>query len=214
MTAAPQAVVASQFRDAGQQSHAARLGMWVFLASEALVFAVLLTAYASLRWWYPADFAEAGRHLYKWLGVANTALLLLSSAAMAAATERASVSPRTTARLMFTAAALGVAFLAVKGVEYTLDIREHLLPGPLFEPPPFTTPGHAEMFFLFYWIVTALHAVHVAIGVAAVITIAATVRRGRGDPLGLENAVHNAGLYWHFVDVVWLFILPLLYLNP
>ncbi len=215
MTAARTArQVAAHFDDANQQRHAAHLGMFVFLASELLVFAVLLTGYAAARWWYPDAFHAAGQHLYKWIGVGNTAILLLSSAAMAAAVQTPVESHRARSGWMLATALLGTGFLIVKGIEYALDIQEGLLPGFGFDAARFEQPGPATLFVVFYWAITGLHAFHVGAGVIAIAVVAALTRRGPGASIASSTIAHNVGLYWHFVDIVWLVILPLLYLNP
>lgn len=206
--------VADHFDDANQQRHAAQLGMWIFLASELLVFAVLFTGYAAARYWYPESFAQAGAHLYKWIGIANTAVLLLSSAAMAAAAESPPTAHRARAAWLTLTALLGTSFLIIKRYEYHLDLSEHLLPAIDFDPAPFDQPLHAQLFFIFYWVITSLHALHVLVGVVGIAFLAVQSDRGPTSSARHANTVHNIGLYWHFVDIVWLIILPLLYLNP
>jgi cytochrome c oxidase subunit 3 len=205
--------VAHQFDDAPQQNHAVSLGMWLFLASELLIFSVLFTAYATARWMYPEAFAQAGHHLYKWIGVTNTAVLLLSSGAMAMAVESPPNHGGRKAAWMSATATLGLAFLFIKAIEYTLDAHEHLVPGVRFDADPFTDPPHAALFLVLYWIMTGLHALHVLAGVG-VISVMAFRTWIDPNPARLHNAVHAAGLYWHFVDIIWLILLPLLYLNP
>jgi cytochrome c oxidase subunit 3 len=205
--------VHEQFDDAAQQRHAATLGMWLFLATEVLVFSVLFTAYTVARAANPQAFHEAGHHLYKWIGVGNAAVLLLSSTAMAVAVETPRSHQRRRSAWMLGTALLGTIFLGVKAVEYTLDIHESLLPLVRFDGSRFLQPARSELFLVFYWAMTALHALHVLGGVCVIALLALRVRRAL-EPERLDNAVHAAGLYWHFVDIVWLFILPLLYLNP
>lgn len=210
MSAAP---VAHHFDDARQQRHAATLGVWLFLASELLVFAVLLTAFAAARAAFPQSFAQAGHHLYKWIAVGNAAILLLSSAAMAMAVETPPDRWRRRRRWLALVGVLGLAFLAVKGVEYALDWRESVVPVLRFDGSKFDDPASATLFFVFYWITTGLHALHVLVGVGVVSALVARTGAQAGA-LRLDDANRAAGLYWHFVDMVWLFILPLLYLNP
>jgi cytochrome c oxidase subunit 3 len=180
---------------------AARLGMWIFLASELLFFGGLLLSYAYARSHWSAGFAEAGRHTHVVLGTINTALLLSSSAvvALAVACTRHGVHARWTARLLWTTAALGLAFLAVKGLEYGMEWREHLVPGPRFE----LRAAGSELFFLLYFLLTGLHAVHMLGG----IVLMGVLARGASP-----RAVEAGALYWHFVDLVWIFLYPLLYL--
>lgn len=205
--------VAHQFDDAAQQRHAVSLGMWLFLATEVLVFSVLFTAYTVARSTAPESFADAGKHLYKWIGVANAVVLLLSSGAMAMAVETPADRSRAKSRWLFVTVAMGLVFLVLKGTEYTLDIHEGLLPGISFAPSRFVDPRHASFFLVFYWCMTGLHALHVAIGICVVAGMALLLRFGP-EPEARANAVHATGLYWHFVDIIWLFLLPLLYLNP
>lgn len=211
--------VAHQFDDAAQQTHADRFGMWLFLATEALVFAVLFTGYTASRAAYPESFAQAGEHLYKWIGVGNAAILLLSSGAMALGVEYAEASPRVAGRWFLLTVLLGGAFLCVKAVEYALDVRGSILPLVGFDPSRFNEPAHAALFLVYYWVMTGLHALHVIVGLGLVSSLIVVVRRGQ-PPASQTSATRFAnrakviGLYWHFVDIVWLFLLPLLYLNP
>ncbi len=210
MSTAPR--VAHHFDSPLQQRHAAELGMWTFLATEVLLFGAALTAYAVYRLMHPAAYAAASHELYKSIGATNTAVLLLSSAAMAMAVEAAPQRARVASRWMALTCLLGIAFLALKAMEYTLDVREGLLPGSRFASAKFEHPAPSEQFLVFYWILTAIHALHVGCGIAVIAFCAIRLRRVR-SPESLANTVHNVGLYWHFVDIVWLFLLPLLYLS-
>ena len=205
--------VAHQFDDAAQQHHAASLGMWLFLATEVLVFAGLFTGYIVFRSLYPHAFAETGRHLYKWIGVTNAAVLLLSSAAMAMGVETPAQAQRVKSSWMLGTVGLALLFVGLKAIEYTLDVRESLLPVIRFDPTPFSEPAHSQLFLVFYWVMTGLHAFHVIGGILVILFLALRVRSA-AQPERLTNAVIVVGLYWHFVDIVWLFLLPLLYLNP
>lgn len=185
------------------------LGMWVFLASEILFFGALLLAYGWSRVHFPAGFGLASRHTDALLGTINTALLLTSSAAVAAAAglAREAGQERIVARLLWGAATLGVLFLAIKGLEYRHEWQEHLFPGAGFALAD--TPG-AEMFFAFYFTATALHALHLAIGIGVLGVLAVGAERRR--QWASAGRLEVAGLYWHFVDVVWIVLYPLLYL--
>ena len=183
-------------------------GMWVFIASELLFFGALLAAYLAGRVHWPQGFGAASRHTHVVLGTLNTAVLLTSSAliALAVACSRHHEHRRWTARLLWATAALGLVFLAIKGYEYVQEWHEHLFPGPAFALPE---PG-AQLFFMLYFFMTALHAVHLVCGIAAVVVFARATgaRRAWADPERLDAVA----LYWHFVDVVWIFLYPFLYL--
>ena len=202
--------VAEQFDDAPQQRAAATLGMWLFLTTETLFFGALFFAYAIARMQDPAAFAEASRHTNLVLGTLNTAVLLTSSFAMALAVRSASLHARkTTAALLIATAVLGLAFAGIKLTEYVLDYREHLVPLVNFTFDPRYARG-ALVFFGLYFASTLLHLAHLSIGVALVLFFAWRVWRAR--PNTLADQVETVGLYWHFVDVVWIFLYPCLYL--
>jgi cytochrome c oxidase subunit 3 len=206
----PDAQPAIPYSDLRQQQHAAELGLWVFLATEVLLFGGLILAYAVYRHADTEAFAEAARHTRIALGTANTAILLTSSFLVAWAVESAArEAPRLAATLFFAAAALGLGFLAVKGFEYAGEIREGLLPGAHFA---LGDAGHgAALFFMFYFITTGLHALHVTIGITLLAAIGTRARSGAYSARYYAPAA-LAGLYWHFVDVVWIFLFPLIYL--
>ena len=184
------------------------LGMWVFIASEVLFFGALLAAYLAGRVHWPQGFGAASRHTHVVLGTLNTAVLLTSSAlvAFAVACARHREHRRWTARLLWATAGLGLVFLGIKGWEYVLEWRENLFPGPAFALPQ---PG-AQLFFMLYFFMTTLHALHLVCGVAAVGVFARALasRRAWVNAERLEALA----LYWHFVDVVWIFLYPFLYL--
>ncbi len=208
----PEPTHAFQFDDADQQREAAGLGMWTFLITEVLFFGGLFTGYTVYRVSYPYAFAEASHHLFEWIGVTNTAVLLISSMLVALAVGAARRGDRRRLVLFLVGAALlGCAFLGLKSLEYFLDFREGIVPGPLFDGAPFADPPHSELFFVFYFFMTGLHAIHVTIGIGVLTGVAVLGWRGRYTG-GNSNGVEVAGLYWHFVDIVWIFLLPLLYL--
>jgi cytochrome c oxidase subunit 3 len=202
-------VVAEQFADAAQQYEAANLGMWVFLATEVLFFGGLFLAYTVYRHAYPEGFATGSRHTDLLYGTVNTAVLLSSSLAMALAVHAAQESKtKSLVRYLQVTLGLALAFLVVKGFEYHEDIVDKLVPGPAFSPG---LPPRAEIFFYLYWAMTGLHAFHVLAGVGVLSVIALLARQGRFSA-HYHTPVEIAGLYWHFVDVVWIFLYPLLYL--
>ena len=203
---------AGQFDTAEQQGQAATLGIWVFLATELMFFGPLFFGYAYGRTHYPQAFAAASRHTEVMLGTANTALLLTSSLLMAIAVQaRKAGTAQPAARLLLCVMALGIAFLAVKGIEYRHEWQEHLFPGAGFAFPESNQAGAARMFYFLYFAMTGLHALHLVIGIVAVGAFALALSRGACRFAGGER-VEILGLYWHFIDVIWIFLYPLLYL--
>lgn len=203
--------VAEQFESAAQQRRAAQLGIWTFLTTEVMFFGGLFLAYTVYRVQFPAAFEQASRKLYMWIGVGNTAVLLLSSYTMALAVHAHSERRRRAAgQLLLTTAALGGLFLIIKALEYYLDYRAHTIPRLAFEPVDWRDPRHTELFFVLYFFMTGLHALHVIAGLVVVMFTAAAVRFDTAA--ARRNLVESVGLYWHFVDIIWLFLLPLLYL--
>jgi cytochrome c oxidase subunit 3 len=207
----PSSPLAPQFEDATQQREATTLGLWIFLATEVLFFGALFLGYTAYRLAYPVAFAEASRRTLAMLGGANTAVLLISSTTMAFAV-RAAQEKRHTAlvNLLCATALLGTVFLVIKGFEYGKEISEGLLPGGSFHFAG-SDPVHARMFFYLYFLMTGVHALHVAIGIVLLATFA-----GRACWTGIltehDTPVELLGLYWHFVDIVWVFLFPLIYL--
>jgi cytochrome c oxidase subunit 3 len=202
---------AFQFADLQQQHEVAQLGMWAFLATEVLFFGGLILAYAVYRFGYPADFSAAARHTLIAVGTINTAVLLTSSFLVAWAVTAARLEQAFAAAVLLSgAAALGVAFLALKTIEYVTEYREHLVPGVDFAFVAEHAKG-AELFFVFYFVATGLHAVHVLVGVAVLAMIARQAARGLYSHR-YHAPITVAGLYWHFVDVVWIFLFALIYL--
>lgn len=184
-------------------------GMWVFLASEILFFGGLLVAYGYGRLHWPTGFGTASRHTDVVLGTLNTAVLLTSSALVAFAVA-CGERPKQRHRvwwLLALSAALGVAFIVIKGMEYRKEWHEHLFPGPGFELAD--THG-AELFFMLYFFMTALHALHLFIGVCVLGVFAWGTAKARD--WAPPRRIEVAALYWHFVDIVWIFLYPLLYL--
>lgn len=207
MTAGGRAV-AGHFADLEQQQAASRLGIWVFLLTELMLFAGLFTGYAVVRYLYPQAFAEGGRHLNLPLGVVNTGVLLVSSATIALADVEARAG-RGVRLLLAVTALLGAVFLGLKFLEYWQHYQEGLAPGLkyTYDGPQ---PAQVALFFYLYFLMTGLHAVHITIGTLIVAGMALAARPGRfRGPHAMP--VEVVGLYWHFVDVVWVFLFPLLY---
>jgi cytochrome c oxidase subunit 3 len=204
--------VAHHFDDAEQQREAATLGMWVFLATEVMFFGGLFTAYVAYRALYPDAFGHASNHLDVRLGTTNTAVLITSSLTMALAVRAAQVgeAPARIVRWLAATMALGSTFLVIKLFEYAHKFREGLVPGPTFT---YAGPDarQAELFFSLYFGMTGLHALHMVIGLGLLGWLVREARRGRFGP-AFHTPVENCGLYWHFVDIVWIFLFPLLYL--
>jgi cytochrome c oxidase subunit 3 len=203
------------FEDLGQQHEASTLGMWVFLATEILFFGAFFLAYALYRGMYPEAWS-AGAHHQNWVvGTANTIVLIGSSLSMALAVWGAQSGRRkfTTLMLVLTLI-LGAVFVGVKGYEYSVHIHEGLFPGANFtyvhHENPALTRG-VELFMVFYFGMTGLHAFHMLIGGGLLLYF---IRRAwRGDfSSDYYSPVEIMGLYWHFVDIVWIFLFPLLYL--
>ena len=210
-TATANPIVAEQFDDLAQQHEAAKLGMWIFLATEVLFFGGLFLSYTVCRFLDPQTFAAASRHTEVILGGVNTAVLLVSSTFMALAVRAAQLERRRSLiAMLLVTAALGIGFMVIKGFEYHKDFTEHLVPGTHFLWHE-ANPGGAEIFFWLYFAMTGLHAIHVTIGIVLMLVLAFLARNGRFER-GNFMTIEVAGLYWHFVDIVWVFLFPLLYL--
>ena len=195
------------FDSYARQREATQFGMWVFLASEILLFAGLFAAYAVMRWTQGSAFDEAAKHTNQLLGALNTGWLLTSSAALSVA-GRANEQGRTRLALagVWTTLGFGLLFMATKGLEYVEELQEHLWPGPDFA---LAAPG-AQAFFSLYWVMTGIHSIHLTIGVVLVARLAVMTHRG-----GLQrrtDTVEVTTLYWHLVDAVWLVLFPCMYL--
>jgi cytochrome c oxidase subunit 3 len=203
----PEAAASEPFHHPARQREADRLGMLIFLASEVMLFGGIFCAAMALRVLHPQDYVAAAGKLKLWIGTVNTAILLTSSLLAALAVE-ATRSGRTkwAGRALGAAATLGAAFLVLKGYEYAGEYREGLMPHTA--PAHFSGPVE-QLFMNLYYIGTGLHAVHVATGIG-LLGFAALSRRARGDRGAV--VVGNVALYWHLVDVVWIFLFPTLYL--
>jgi len=200
------------FRSIGEQTQAVTLGMWFFLATELMFFGGLFAAYVLYRSSFPAAFAAASHHLDVGLGALNTAILIGSSLTMVLTVWAAQSNRSGRLQAFFLAATmlLGSAFLAIKGFEYSHKWHEHLVPGPDFRFEG-ADPGHARMFFHLYFAMTGLHALHMIIGLGVVGALVPRAWKGQFNA-SWHDPVEVVGLYWHFVDLVWIFLFPLLYL--
>lgn len=210
MTSKP-VVLEPQFEDIEQQRLTYTLGMWVFLATEVLFFGGMFMLYSAYRVANAQAFHEASGHLNIVLGTINTAVLLLSSLTMALGVyyARAGEQRRTITCFIFTML-LGIVFLAIKGTEWMEVYHEHLWPGKGFQYAG-PDPNHVQLFFSLYYVMTGFHALHMVIGVAVVGLMAILYKTGRLTRDHFEP-IDMTGLYWHFVDIVWIFLFPMLYL--
>lgn len=203
--------VAHHFDDAEQQHDASTLGMWLFLVQEVMFFGGLFLAYVVYRTAYPEAFHAGSHELDITLGAFNTVVLLTSSLTMALSVHAAQVSKRGMLIVnLFLTLFLGLVFLGVKVIEYAAKFEHHLVPGPhfAFHGPDAT---HAQLFFSLYFAMTGLHALHMVIGAGLLMVL--IVRAGQGMfNKNYYTPVEMVGLYWHFVDLVWIFLFPLLYL--
>lgn len=204
--------VAPQFDQPEQQREAAYLGMWLFLATEAMTFGGVFLVILFYRSANPAGVHEAVKELHAWLAGVNSAVLLVSSLTMTLALEAAKAQARRRLALMLgLTAALGLAFLAIKGFEYYSEYAEGLMPHVGDKPFPLQHPA-ARLFIDIYFFATGLHAFHLTAGIVVLLFFMVRVMRG-GLPLPERQIVFDmTGLYWHFVDIVWIFLYPALYL--
>jgi cytochrome c oxidase subunit 3 len=216
-----------QYANLEQQHETASVGMWVFLATEVIFFGALFVGLAAYRFLYQEAFDRASERLNWMVGGINTVVLLVSSTFMVLGVHAAKVgNRRALVRYLLLTAALGFGFLGFKAYEYYTDYRDNLIPGWRFEdkewtsaeglrpdqkPLPAEEVPHVKLFLLFYWIMTGIHGLHVTIGIAVLLVIAYLAHRGHYSP-AYYSPVDVAGLYWHFVDTVWIFLLPMLYL--
>jgi len=204
-------LVEHQFDTLEQQSGARTLGMWIFLATEVMFFGGLILCYTFGRFSYPQAFEAASHRLYVGYGGPNTAILICSSLTMALAVRAAQLGrQKSLVRLLLCTISFGLGFLVVKGFEYHTDYVEHLVPGAHFQWEG-GNGRQAELFFWLYFVLTGLHALHVTIGIGILSVMLTFALRGRFGPQTFQP-VEITGLYWHFVDIVWVFLFPLLYL--
>ena len=220
------------FENLEQQREAGTLGMWVFLVTEIMFFGGMFFAYTLYRSKFPEAFASASNHLSLTLGAVNTVVLILSSLTMALAVYSAQVGKRRNLILFLVLTIfLGSTFLGIKAVEYRDKYVDHLIPGKLIPGNPFNpvvaahgdtdphklhlmgsaTVKNVEMFYWIYFAMTGMHAIHMIIGVGILLVLLYFSWRGKYGP-EYHNPVEVVGLYWHFVDIVWIFLFPLLYL--
>jgi len=203
--------LAHHFDSMEQQAEATTLGMWVFLVTEVLFFGGLFLVYTVYRHWYPDAFAAASHEMVVWAGTLNTGVLITSSLTMALAVNAAQAGERRLLLLFLVITMLlGCVFLGVKAFEYYTEFTEHHVPGLgfQFEPEYFR---HAQIFFSLYFLMTGLHALHMIIGLSIMTVMLIWSYRGV-ITREYYSPIEISGLYWHFVDIVWIFLFPLLYL--
>lgn len=207
----PRSSVAEHFADLPTQQHSARLGMWVFLTSEVLFFAAFFGLYGSYYTRFTEGFKAAVEKNSLWLGTTNTFVLLTSSLTVALAVWAIRNHRRLVSLgCIAVTALLGCTFLVIKGIEYADHIEHGLLPGAYFHSHELIGEGPI-IFYNLYWLMTGLHALHMTAGIVVMVWLAARLARKTltgADPIALENG----GMYWHLVDIIWLFLWPLLYL--
>jgi cytochrome c oxidase subunit III len=202
--------VVEQFADEEQQRHAGQLGMWVWLVTELLLFAGLFLVALILRVQYPEAVQASVSHLKFWIGATNTAVLIVSSLTMSGAIAASRLGlQRLTVYSMFATAGLGTLFLLLKGYEWYADIVEHMAPW-LNQPYELAGDRQSALFTNLYWVTTGLHGLHLLTGVS-ILTILALQARAEGYLKRHQNRIEAFGLYWHFIDLIWIIVFPTLY---
>ncbi len=203
--------LAHHFGSPAVQTYAARFGMWIFLATEILLFAGLFAAYAFYRYLFPQTFALASRHLDLTMGTINTIVLITSSLTAALAIHFIRVGkPKLTVGMLAFTLMCAVAFLVIKYFEYKHKFEIGTLPGKFYTYEGLKTEG-APMFYAVYFAATGLHGIHVIIGMGVLTTVMIHTIKGRFSPV-YYTPVELGGLLWHLIDLVWIFLYPLLYL--
>jgi cytochrome c oxidase subunit 3 len=204
-----------QFNTAEQQKDASTLGMWLFLITEIMFFGGMFACYTVYRRTFPEVFAVASSSLNAVLGAINTGVLLLSSFTMVMAVRAGQLGQRNMIILLLILTLFfGGVFLGVKAIEWKEKFDEHHIPGQAafhLEGLPPDQQGHAQLFFSLYFAMTGLHALHMVIGVGILSFLIWQAKKGTYSATYF-TPVDVAGLYWHFVDVIWIFLFPLLYL--
>ncbi len=210
-----------------QQFDTSKIGMWTFLATEVLMFGGLFVGFGLSQGKFPQEFVDAHHHLQRWAGALNTVVLLFSSWTMVMAVNAAQTSQRAKMKmfLMLTFACACI-FMGVKYYEYSHKFEEGLLPGSFYVPqatdtlkacvegpggaygPPGCTHGYAT-FFSFYFMMTGLHGIHILIGMALILWL---LKNSEKFSASYYTPVDLFGLYWHIVDMIWIYLFPLYYL--
>ena len=201
-----------QFDSAEQQREASTLGMWVFLITEVMFFGGMFLMYTVYRDIYFPVFALASSSLNAVIGAINTAVLLCSSFTMVLAVRAAQLGQRNAIIIfLILTLILGIAFLGVKAYEWNIKFEEHHVPGPSFHLEGTGEQGQAQLFFSLYFAMTGLHALHMVVGCGILTWLLVATYKGRFSAQYM-TPVDIAGLYWHFVDIIWIFLFPLFYL--
>lgn len=202
----------TQFETAAQQQDASTLGMWIFLITEIMFFGGMFMMYTVYRSLYPDVFGLASSSLNQTIGALNTAVLLCSSFTMVLAVRSAQLGRRRALMMFLTLTILlGLVFLGVKGFEWSEKFQEHHVPGASFHLEGTPLQGQAQLFFSLYFAMTGLHAAHMVVGCGIMLFLLWESWRGRYSS-AYYTPVDVGGLYWHFVDIIWIFLFPLLYL--
>jgi cytochrome c oxidase subunit III len=208
------------FATMDQQRNAVTLGMWLFLATEIMFFGGMFCAYLIYRNMYFNEFAAGSRSLSLKMGTINTAVLICSSLTVALSVRAAQMGKRMVmVGLLLLTIVFGLAFLGIKGVEWYDKYTEHHIPGASFSandlvkeyPQIPIDQSHEQIFFSLYFAMTGLHALHMIIGIGIFAWLTYHAWRGRYTP-EYHAPIEMGGLYWHFVDIVWIYLFPLLYL--
>ena len=200
------------FENAAQQKDTATIGMWAFLLTEIMFFGGLFLAYFVYRQWYPDAFIDASNKTSVLIGAFNTTVLICSSLTMALAVHYAQMGKKNLLVIFLIATlVLGGAFLGVKTIEYHDKWVHHEIPGEHFECHECRDAGHAQLFFSLYFGMTGLHASHMIIGFGILLVLIWQAHKGKFSAKWY-TPIEMFGLYWHFVDIVWIFLFPLLYL--
>ncbi len=213
------------FETAEQQREAASFGMWLFLLTEIMFFGGLFFAYLLYRNWYYDAFVAASNSISMPLGLLNTIVLISSSFTMAMGVWSAEIRNKKFLQWSLIATiVLGFIFLGIKSIEYTQKFEEHHVPGASFDISDFVHPkdakekpltvdmaNHTQIYFSLYFAMTGVHALHMIIGIAILFVLLWKARTGLYTS-GYIQPIENFGLYWHFVDIVWIFLFPFLYL--
>lgn len=223
-------VLKHHFDNLEQQHSAERLGMWMFLVTEVLFFSGLFVAYTVYRHWFSTEFQFASSHLILWIAAVNTALLITSSLTITLAIRAAQIGDRSgLLRYLWVTVLLGTGFMGFKTYEYATDYQERLVPGSLFQESEayhelekhnagkqpgeegYISPERVQLFLCFYYIMTGIHGVHLVVGIGCVLWLIQQAYSGK-IPRENYSTVEVVSLYWHLVDMIWLFLMPLLYL--